>query len=700
MNSYLILFLSSFLSTSIFAQNIMEIDSIVIKGTKEKKKYTETISSITVLKDENIKSASQDTSISALNGVSNIQVNKNGESFSIRGINNTGVTGHQKDNLASIMVDDVFQTDLALKAGSFDLWDLDRIEVHRGAQSTLQGVNSLAGTILVNHNTATLYNEGKAKIGYGTFNRKEIGVVTNNVIISEKLAIRFSYNKEVQDGTIKNIATNNDKWGKKNKDNFSMGSIYLLNETDKILVDLKVLRNKTGGSYVQGPDPLKRQSNEDIDFLTRTNNQQASVRHLKSFSENISNTFVAAFSQSKNDEKSDADGAPINLAGIRIEDHEDQFMSLENLLNYKSDKISNTLGINFHRYRLLDHYSFNLLYPLSATVTTPVAVIQDAKKIRSVYSLFNSFNFILNEQHSFNVGARFEIQKNNFGTYVKATRTQNLGAATNTAVDTYLNNSSGTYGDNESSGIFLPKLAYVFHLENNHFGMSYTEGYRSGGLSINRSKAKAVNYRPETTDNFEISHKYEGKSFRVSSNAFYTNWKDQQVQVSLSNDFYDTQVENASRSELYGAEVQGQLSLNQANSFILNTGYVKTRFVSFLKNRTNYTGKEFPNAPRVTSMLTYKTQLTDVFSVSTIGRYLGRSYNDAENTRRAADQIYFDLNTQYTFASWALEVFVRNIFDKDYVINDSSPSSLVGYQVNYYQLNTPRELGVRLSYFW
>ncbi len=686
-------------TSSAFSQTSLEIDSIVIKGSKEKKKYNETTTSVTVLKDENIKSASQDTSINALNGVSNVQVNKNGESFSIRGINNTGVTGYQKDNLASIMIDDVFQTDLAIKAGSFDLWDLERIEILRGAQSTVQGVNSLAGTILVNHNTASLFNEGKAKIGYGTFNRKEIGVVTNNEIISGKLATRFSYNKETQDGYIKNITTDNDKWGKKNRDNFSMGVLYQLNDTDKLLFDLKILRNKTGGSYVQGPVPFNRQVHEDVDFLTRTNNQQSSIRYLKSINEKLNNTFIAAFSQSRNDERSDADGAPIRSAGVRVEDHADQFMSLENLLNYKSEKISNTLGIHIHNYKLLDHYDFNILYPLGGTLTTPVAVIQDAKKVRTVYSVFNSFNYDFSDEHSVNLGGRFEIQKNKFGTYVKALRTQNLGGA-NATVDAYLTKSSGSYGDEESNGIFLPKVGYIYHMDNNHFGASYTEGYRSGGLSINRSKAKAVTYDPEKTKNYELSHKYERANFNVSSNIFYTNWKDQQVLVSLSNDFYDTQVTNASSSELYGAEVQAQVHLNATNSVTMNAGYSRTRFVNFTKSGKSYSGKEFPNAPHVTGMLTYKTQLTDEFSVGLVGRYLSRSYNDAENTRRAPDQYYFDLNTQYAFSSYAVELFVRNIFDKEYLINDSSPSSIAGYDVTYYQMNTPRELGVRLSYFW
>ena len=700
-----------FITQTAFAQtkglDSYEVDSIVIKGSKEKKKYSETTSSITVIKDDSFKEGVKDTSVSALNGQSNVQVNRDskGETFSIRGIKNTGVTGYQKDNLASIIVDDIFQTDLALKAGSFDLWDMGSVEIHRGAQSTTQGFNSLAGTILLDHNEPTFFNEGKLKLGYGTFDKKEIGVSSNQEIIPGKLTSRISYNKELSDGYINNIATNNKDWGNKNRDNFNGKIQYLLTPNDKLLFDIKLMRNKTGGNYVQGADPFRREVNEDIDVNAKINNQQASVRYLKNINTNFSNTTILGFSQSTFKESSDADGAPVNLAGKRIEDHSDNFYSLENLFYYKNEKLNNMLGINLSNYTLLEHHDFNLLYPLTTNTTTPVHVIQDSKNIRTIISLFDSFNYDFNDQHSLNVGGRLEVSKNKYGTNVKAQRTVSVPPY-DTNIDNYLNKSSGAYGDDKTNIIFLPKLGYVYHLNsNNHFGAAYTEAYRSGGLSINRAKAIPVSYDPEKTNNYELSHKFENTKINLATNLFYTNWKHQQVSVRLSNDFYDTQIENASRSEVYGAEFQSHYYFNDVQTISLNAGYVQTRFVNFKKSGFNYTGKEFPNAPNVTAMLTYKLMLNDQWSLGTSGRFLGKSFSNAENTRKITDQYYFDINSQYAFSTYSVELFVKNIFDKEYVIHDGSPSAALTsssgtYNVKYYQINSPRELGFRVSYFW
>ncbi len=684
-----------------------EIDSIVIKGSKEKKKYKETTSSITIVKDDTFKEGIKDTSISVLNGQANVQVNRDskGETFTIRGIKNTGVTGYQRDNLASIIVDDIFQTDLAIKAGSFDLWDMGSIEIHRGAQSTTQGFNSLAGVVLLDHNEPTFFTEGKLKLGYASFNRKEFGVSSNQEIIPGKMTSRFSYNKEVGDGFVNNVTTNNKKIGNKNRDNLNAKVLYQVSPDDKLLFDVKVMRNKSGSNYVQGENPFFRQVSEDVDLLSRVNNQQGSVRFLKNINENLSNTAILSYSQSSLKEQSDADGAPANLAGLRLEDHEDRFYGLENLFYFKNDKINNMLGLNISNYTLLEHHDFNLLFPISGS-TIPVGVIQDSKNIRTILSVFNSFNIDLKDKHSFNLGGRVEYSVNKYGTSVVATRTASTGnASANNQVDNYLKKSSGSYGDKDANFIFLPKLGYIFHMNKNHFGVAYTEAYRSGGLSINRSRATPVSYEPEKTNNYELSHKYENSSFNVATNLFYTNWKHQQVSVRLSNDFYDTQIENASRSEVYGAEFQSHYFLTETQTVSLNAGYVHTGFVDFKKSGFNYTGKEFPNAPNVTALINYRLMLNDHWSLGTTGRFLGKSYSNAENTREISDQFYFDTNIQYGISNYSIELYIKNIFDKEYVIYDGSPSAALTsasgtYNVKYYQINTPRELGFRLSYFW
>lgn len=266
------------------------------------------------------------------------------------------------------------------------------------------------------------------------------------------------------------MTTHNSKWGNKNRDNVNAKMLYQITDDDNLLFDVKVMRNKSGGNYVQG----KRQVTEDFDLNSRVGNQQGSIRYKKSINENISNTTVLAYSQSTFKETSDADGAEVDLAGLRLENHKDHFYSLENLHYFKNDKVNNTFGFNISNYTLLEHHDFKLLYPLTSSLSTPVAVIQDSKNVRTIYSMFNSYNYELNDSHSMNLGGRVEYSQNKYGTYVKAVRTQSVPGY-DTTIDNYLTKSSGSYGDEEANVIFLPKFGYVYHLGNNHFGLSYTE---------------------------------------------------------------------------------------------------------------------------------------------------------------------------------------------------------------------------------
>lgn len=660
----------------------VEVESL--RGDKEERSYLETNQSVSVLKSKNLNRGDVQNSVQMLTGLSNIQQSSRDEnSFSIRGISDMGVTGFQKDSLASMLVDDVFQTPLSLRAGSFEQWDLESIEVHRGAQSTTQGVNSLAGNILLFHAAPKEENAGAAKLTLGNYGRRE-GAVLLNHKINDKLLFRTSYNKELYDGYIENKTTGNDKWGARNKDHFVADLLWKISASSSLRFNLKLLRLNKGGEYVQGNNYEDYEVTENNDFKSISNGQQAAVTYEKRFNENLSSKTVFAFTRADNNTFSDGDGTPQNTAGERYENAKDSFMSLESVLNMKGRKWRNTLGVHFHKYELNEFYDFNLLTP------APLPVTQENDKERTIGSLFDSFIYDFNQHHSVNIGGRVEVVKNDFSADI-------IFPTTGTVLD----NSRGKYGDDNTNTILLPKLSYTYKNKNYSVGTFYSEGYRTGGLSINRFQSKAVEYDPEKTQNYELSWKMTSEKFLFTANVFYTRWLEQQVETRISNQTYDTQVENASTSELYGAEIEGNLEVTEKDSFRLNVGTVKTQFLSFTNNGTSYTGNEFPDAAKYTAQFSWwRTYRDDLMGILTT-RYLSKSWSDPENTRRSPEQIFLDYNLQYYYKDFVVEGFVRNILDKNYRIYNGRPrTTSTAYPASYHRMSPPREFGARINYFW
>jgi outer membrane receptor protein involved in Fe transport len=652
-----------------------QLQKVQILGNKEEKSYLESTESISVLQSDTYDKGVKTDSLKAINGLPNVQVNKNDNTFSLRGINNIGVTGFQKDNLASVMVDDVFQTDLAISAGAFDFWDLDHVEIYRGAQSTTQGINSLAGNILLFHRKAGEQTEGAAKAGVGSYGYKELGAVTNNTMLDKKLLTRVAVNVERYDGFITNTTTGNDRWGRQDKNYISADMIYKINAFDEIRWNVKVMQTENGGSYSQSSDPFKYEVYEDVDNRALTNNQQTSLRYTKKINENSSNETILAYSQADQDATADADGTSASTAGVRTEDHTDSYLSVENLYKYQNDKIKNVLGLHFHDYTIKDDYNFKIL-------PGPTQVRQKTEKYQKTYAVFDSLLYKFNETHAMNVGLRYEYMDNKYDSYVE-----------------YLGPKSAS--GNENGGILLPKIGYILTQGVSSYGASYTQGYRTGGVSVNRMTSAVNQYDPETTHNFELSYKRVQDQVKVAANVFYTHWNDQQVLVQYAaNNPYNSATVNAAASEIYGAEIEGQYNINPQNMLGLGVGYNHTTFLDFKGPlNQNYDGKEFPFASPWTGNVNYVFKPTDKWAWDTTLRYLASSYSNVANTKSAPEQWYLDTSLAYLLAQWNLnsEVYVRNVLDQKYVIYDASNAF---YGTKAYQVNSPREFGARVTYFW
>ncbi len=83
------------------------------------------------------------------NRTANVSETYGAAGFTIRGISNSGVGAGGNADTASVYIDGAPITREALFGGPTDLWDVGQVEILRGPQSTIQGLNALAGAIVI-----------------------------------------------------------------------------------------------------------------------------------------------------------------------------------------------------------------------------------------------------------------------------------------------------------------------------------------------------------------------------------------------------------------------------------------------------------------------------------------------------------------------------------------------------------------------
>lgn len=123
--------------------------------------------------------------------------------FQIRGIGSAAVTT-SGDSGVSVNVNDIYLSSPPLTAATY--YDLERIEVLRGPQSTLYGRNATGGAINQITKKPDLEAIGaEGEVTYGNYNSFQMRAALNIPIIQDELAVRAAGFFERRDGTIDNI---------------------------------------------------------------------------------------------------------------------------------------------------------------------------------------------------------------------------------------------------------------------------------------------------------------------------------------------------------------------------------------------------------------------------------------------------------------------------------------------------------------
>ena len=193
---------------------VLDLGTITVTGQKSERSLAETDGSVTVVfpgENDGVAGAADDI-FGVAERLANVTPFAASSGVAIRGIGQTGFasgpTFGQTNFLVTRGPGDLVATyvdgiPVSVYAGPFGFWDVDQVEVLRGAQSTVLGRGSLGGAIVIENADPTFATEaaGQLKLGSGLGTSFSV----SGPIVDDRFAYRVAFDRQAGPSFIENV---------------------------------------------------------------------------------------------------------------------------------------------------------------------------------------------------------------------------------------------------------------------------------------------------------------------------------------------------------------------------------------------------------------------------------------------------------------------------------------------------------------
>jgi iron complex outermembrane receptor protein len=494
---------------------------------------------------------------------------------SIRGIS-TGLSGQGEEANVATYVDGFYKPEEL--ANTYDLPDIDRVEVDKGPQGTLFGRNATGGAIQIFTLQPSFTPTGHATLSYGNFNDRLAKGYVTGPLAGDQLAgslsafyeIRDGYNHDILDGGRKvgnldsKLVRGKFLWRPADWASFTLTAQYM-NRLDNSSGSGQALN---GNATAAGPPYLLPRSQLPTTPWNVALSLPGYLR-VKSSSFNLRSEFdlslgtLTSLTQYEDDQPrlaTDTDFSAAVIGDTTI--HEpNRFVTQE--LDFASRKLGNWLSFIAGAFYYDDTSKFDPL------VSNQIVVINSPVKTKS-YAGFAEATAELTDHLSVIGGARYTWERKEFGI--------NLAAGGITL---------GTAAGSKSWNAVTPRASVIYKLnDSSNAYFTYSQGFKSGGINT-YNYATTYTWNPEKVQAYELGLK-SLLTDRLSLNAagFYYKYTNQQVLGLLT---YCTPAgcvpigtrQNAASSTIYGLDVDATARVTDELSLVAGLSLLHARFDSF-----------------------------------------------------------------------------------------------------------------------
>lgn len=607
-----------------------------------------------------------------------------------------------------------------------ELLDLERIEVLRGPQGTLFGKNTVAGAINLISKEPTDTLEGHVGVELGNLNAKQL-TVSLNLPINDKVATKFSFNKQTRDGYVSNIFTENSNINEQDASSYRAQVRYDISENFKANLSLDGMKSDrtsytgepitdTFGRELTSESPKLFEISSTIDPTEERDISGIALTLDWSLESGHDIRSITAFRDSEISYSNDSDYSAVDFIRIGYNDayaqtsQEFQFVSPDNArLEYVAGLYLYTQDSETSRVVNTSAISDQVF---GTDINNPTSNYGEVET--TTYALFVNGDYELSDNLKLGFGVRVSTETKKVDWETDGTGSGAFRIATGTVVDKRTDNHVAP----------TISLNYAMSDELNTY-IKYGNGYKSGGYNLDFIDASTlddgIGYDKETVDNFEIGLKGSAldRDLSFTFAAFHAKYSDYQVNqfIDLGNGQTSISIRNAADVETSGLEAEVKYLVTDELTLNFSAGLLDTEFVSFPGGGTGGTdvsGNQLPKAPEAS----FNVGIQYYYPIEALGAdllaRLDYSYSDSyftdvnnidSQTLSSGDTVPFGLvpsksllNARLGLISqnddWTVSLWARNLTDKVYLTNNNR--DFFGTLVNYY--GAPRTFGIELEY--
>ncbi len=462
----------------------------------------------------------------------------------IRGIG-TSITAVGADANVAIYLDGVYQP--VQTGNSFDLPDIEQIEVLKGPQGTLFGRNATGGAILIKTKAPQFDFQGDLKASFGSFNEARVrGWLTGP--LSDTLAYSVSVVSVHDDGYTKNVTLGNHA-SETDEDSVRLKLLYQPQENLRFTLEADYSDRQN--NIAQSVKPLNRNvvSLQTVPGLYIPSDPREISLNDRPYAALLSKgaSFTAEYSPAYGTLTSITSYSMVRPHQLFDTDYTSLASSLQDFItpantftqevNFASDfegPVNFTAGVfYFDNWSTLTRWSYRGGGgPLTAFLNADTTTESEAAYLELYYQVTDDLKLI--------GGIRYSEEE-------KSIQATGLLGGPN------------TMDESDHWKSWTPRVSALYKLtDHSSVYATYSKGFKAGAYNPSFTAGVPVQtdpVNPEDVSAYEVGYKANMGDVSFNSSAFYYKYNDIQVQILTSIGGVNTTViQNAANADIYGGD--------------------------------------------------------------------------------------------------------------------------------------------------